>query len=721
MKTKSHNDCSIHQLRLKPVALALSLVYACGASSIAWAETSNTPGSANLQEVKVTATATQEATSEQSGAYTVKKSSSATRLDIPLRETPQSTSVITRTQMNDFGLKNANDVLNMTTGVNVDKVETDRTYYTARGFDIGSFQVDGIGLPFTTVNAIGDMDPGIYDRVEVIKGANGLAQGTGNPSATVNFVRKRPTDTFQASGSLSYGSWNNRRVEADVSTPFNKEGTVRGRFVAADQATDSYLDRYSHKKSVLYGIVEADISNSTMVTLGHSEQRNKAKGVMWGALPLFYTDGTPTNYDRSTSTAADWSQWNTTNKTTFAELTHRFNDDWKAKVVLMHKDIDSDSNLFYVYGTPDKTTGLGLYSYPSRYTSTNRQDMAEIQTTGKITVAGRKHELIAGANISRSRMKDTSGYGTDIGTPLPSLDDWTGAYPMPSFDASTNGSSYTDKQRSLYAATRLNISDRAKVIAGANFTSLDTRGTSYGVDSYRSASNVTPYVGVTYDITPSVSAYASYTGIFNPQSEIDSTHKTLDPSKGKSKEIGIKSDWLDKKLQTSVALFKAELNNAADFVGYLPDGAAYYKGLDTRSQGIEIDVAGNLTPRLQINAGFTHLSIKDKDGNEARTFVPRNQFKLATTYRVPGLDKLKVGASVTWQDDIYRVESPTITIRQKNYALLNLMARYDINDKVSLNFNLNNVTNEKYINSLYWNQGYYGAPINGGVTLSMKY
>ena len=707
--------------QLKPIVIALSLAYACSAASVAQAETTTATSNATLQEVKVTATAAPEPTSEQSGSYTVKKSGTATRLDIPLRETPQTASVVTRTQMNDFNLNNANAVLGATTGVTVEKIETDRTYYTARGFDIASFQVDGIGLPFTSVNSIGDIDTAIYDRVEIIKGANGLAQGSGNPSATVNFVRKRPTDTLQASGNLSYGSWDNRRAEADISGPVNKDGSVRARFVAVDQATNSYLDRYSHKKYVVYGVVEADLGNATTATLGYSQQRNEAKGVMWGALPLYFTDGTATNYDRSTSTAADWSYWNTTNKTAFAELSHRFDNDWKAKLVLTHKDIEGDSKLFYAYGTPDKTTGLGLQSYPSSYSSVNRQDLADIQATGKVELGGRKHDVIVGANISKSKMTETSGYGSDIGTNLPDLNGWNGSYPMPSFDASTNGSAYTDRQHSLYAATRINVADNTKVIVGANATSISTRGSSYGVDSYRSASNVTPYVGFIYDITPNLSAYASYTGIFNPQSEIDVNRKTLDPVKGKSKEVGLKSDWLDKKLQATVSLFKAEQNNAAESAGYLSDGTAYYKGVDTRSQGFEIDIAGQITPRLQINTGFTHLSIKDKDGNEARTYVPRNLFKLSTTYRVPGIDRLKVGASVTWQDDIYRVVNSTTTIRQKDYALLNLMAKYDFSEKVSLTLNLNNVTNQKYINSLYWEQGYYGAPINGGVTLSMKY
>jgi outer membrane receptor for ferric coprogen and ferric-rhodotorulic acid len=103
-------------------------------------------------------------------------------------------SVVTHAKMEDFNLNTINDVLANTTGVTVEKVETNRTYYTARGFDITNFQMDGIGVPMTYSLQYGDIDMAMFDRVEIVRGANGLSSSTGNPSATVNFIRKRPTD-----------------------------------------------------------------------------------------------------------------------------------------------------------------------------------------------------------------------------------------------------------------------------------------------------------------------------------------------------------------------------------------------------------------------------------------------------------------------------------------------------------------------------------------------
>ncbi len=129
--------------------------------------------------------------------------SAVTGLDMSLRETPQSVTILNQARIRDFGLTSVNDLLAQVTGVNVEKVETDRTYYNSRGFDITNFQVDGVGLPLIWGIQFGDLDTVLFDRVEVVRGANSMMTGTGNPSATVNYVRKRPTDTFKASGACS--------------------------------------------------------------------------------------------------------------------------------------------------------------------------------------------------------------------------------------------------------------------------------------------------------------------------------------------------------------------------------------------------------------------------------------------------------------------------------------------------------------------------------------
>lgn len=698
---------------LRPVALAISL--ALGSSMAQAAQPAgDADDAATMQTITVTA-------SHEADAYTARSSASASKMELSLRETPQSVSVVTRAQMDDFRLDNVNRVLAQSTGVTVEAVETDRTYYTARGYDITNFQYDGVGMPLVFGNVSGDLDTALYDRVDVVRGANGLISSTGNPSATINFVRKRPTAGLSASAALTLGSWNTRRLDADVSTPLSSDGKVSARFVLAHQDGDSYLDRYSPKKDVAYAVVEAKLTDATTFTVGHAYQMNKARGGMWGALPMYYSDNTQTDYPISTSTSANWSYWNTETNSTFAELAHRINADWSMKTTLTHTKANEASKLLYVYGTPDRATGAGLYSYPSQYASHNEQSLADVSATGKFGLGGRQHDLTFGASWSKSRLNNVSWYGRGIGTELSATGAFDGTYPEPLFDASTDGSRYSDTRKNAFVAARFNLADNTKLLAGVNAVKVDSSGSAYGVSHAKSQSDTTPYLGLVYDINRNVSAYASYTEIFNPQSDTDANGQTLDAAKGKSMELGLKSELLDGRLNLSGAVFKTRQQNVAEAAGTTADFKTIYRGVDSDSKGFEFDASGQLAKGWQASAGYAQLSITGNDGKAARTFIPRKQFHLSSTYQLPALPKLKVGATLRWQDQIHLAVSDAVTLRQGAYADLGLMASYDLSKNVSLALNLNNVTNKKHLTSLYWDQSLYAAGRNGSATLSWKY
>lgn len=156
-----------------------------------------------LPTLKFTANQLGEIT-ENSGVYTPGSIATATRLVLKPKETPQTISVITRQEMDDFNLNSIDDVMRHTPGVSVVTYDSERTEYYSRGFAIQNFQYDGIPMnrdsAYSAGNTLSDM--AIYDRIEVLKGATGLLTGVGDPGATINLIRKKPTKDFQGNVSL---------------------------------------------------------------------------------------------------------------------------------------------------------------------------------------------------------------------------------------------------------------------------------------------------------------------------------------------------------------------------------------------------------------------------------------------------------------------------------------------------------------------------------------
>lgn len=642
-----------------------------------------------------------------------KSSSGPTRLEMTLRETPQSVTVVSAQQIQDFGLTDINKLLDLTPGVLVERVETDRTYFSARGFDVTNFQVDGLGLPFANGAQWGALDTAAFERVEVLRGATGLLAGTGNPSATVNFIRKRAREKdFAASAGLTLGSWNQHRLQADVAGGLNADGSLRGRVVLVDEDKDSYLDRYGQHRNVAYGVLEWDLGTATQLTAGIHAQRSKARSPMWGALPLLDSTGQRVDYSRNTTSAADWAWWTNRDTEVFAELAHDLGSGWQTRATVSRKSRSTPSELFYVYGAPD----TGLLAYPSAFDGKYVDTVADVFVSGPFTLAGRRHQLMFGVNAGRQTLDELSRYAANIGDPVPPLQGWDGSVPKPAFGASTGGSDTTRSRQSAYAAVQFNASDALKLIAGFNATRAKSRGTSYGVAQDYAHDAVKPYLGAVLDLNATYSAYASYAEVFNPQLEADVDRRPLDPLEGSNLEAGLKAAWLDGRLSGAAALFRTRQRNVPVAAGQRSDFSTYYTGIAATSTGYELELSGRPTTRWTLSGGWTQLRLKGSDGEDVNRYVPRRVLRLSSTYEL--LPRLKLGAALRWQSGI---SDATGNLRQKAYGVLDLNGSYEFNKHWSAGLAVNNVNDVTYLGSLKWDQAYYGAPRNLNATLSWKY
>lgn len=654
-------------------------------------------------------------------------SKGATGLEMSLADTPQSITVVDRETLDDFGLDDINEVLRFSTGVNVEAVETDRTYYNARGFDILSMQVDGIGMPIDEL-IVGALDTALYDKIEVVRGANGLLTGSGNPSGTVNYVRKRPTNDFLLTSELTLGSWNRKRLEADICAPLSASGQWAARAVAAVEKKESWLNLYQHERKMFYGVVDGQLGERTTLAVGYTHQNSHSDGAMWGALPLLYADGTQADFDVSTTISQRWTYWEQQTDTAFAELGVQLSDDWQFKIVFTYNKVNEPSEVFWTFPSyVDRATGLGLYGWPSKFEQNKHSRLLDTSVSGNFDLGGQQHEATLGLSLSQSKGEylDFADAHTDADAyyyAMPAFPGWTGdEVARPAFAAGVIAAESGTHLYRLYGATRLSASNTLKVILGFNSIDADSKGYSWGLPANKNERATSPYLGATWQAIDGIHLYASYSDIFQPQSVVNADLRPLGSAQGKSYEAGVKGEWFNKQLLTSIAVFKAEQDNLQQFIGYTgTDFTAYYEGISVRSKGYEVEVAGKPHESLKLQAGYTHLNLKDPQGAETRTFVPRDTLKLLVTWKTPFLPQLQLGASARWQDKIY-YDTTLGRIRQPAYAVFGINSTYQVGEHFELGASVDNLTDKKYFASLQWDQAYYGAPRNYTAHVSWKY
>lgn len=683
-----------------------------------------------------------EGVTEGTGSYTTHASSTATKFDLPLRKTPQSVSIVTRQQMDDQGLSTIADVLEQTPGIVVSRENSEGYNFFSRGFAVENFQYDGIPSLSTDGGNVRDnysiASMAMYDRIEILKGATGLLNGAGMPSGVVNFVRKRPTKTFQGSLTAGAGSWSNYKGELDLSGPLSESGHLRGRVVAAHQDQHTYIDYQKSKQNIFYGIIEADLTPATTASIGFDYQKTDNNASSNGHLPAFYSDGRTVKFRRSMNPADKWTFRNQETTNVFADIAHTFANDWMVKATISQKNYASRELISGIVGTVNAANNnVGhYYGYGVRFDTDKKEDAVNVQASGPYSLFGRTHELVLGYSHSTSKATSTARDGISDAI-VDNAFEWDNNATEPTSYVLDRLFDIHVKQEVFYAATAIKPTDRFTFIAGSRFSNYEWSLTPvYGwsaAGTMKENNRVTPYFGATFDLDDHHTVYASYTDVFKPQAyNFDKDNKQLAPLTGKSYEIGAKGEYWDGKLNTSLALFQIKQNNKAveDPSGaLLPNGDAAMIGVPgVTTKGVELTVTGQLQPGWQIHAGYTYSQSRDKEDQPITTEQPEQLFKLATTYRLPGAwSKLLVGANLHWQNKTYfdsYISSTVGTARfeQASYTVLGLVAAYDVSNNVKLSLQINNLFDKHYYSSIAQRGAvYWGAPRNAQATLKYTF
>jgi outer membrane receptor for ferric coprogen and ferric-rhodotorulic acid len=346
---------------------------------------------------------------------------------------------------------------------------------------------------------------------------------------------------------------------------------------------------------------------------------------------------------------------------------------------------------------------------------------------------GRDQEVSIGVSRSERHFTAYSAFATSV-APIGDFNEWDGTgYPEHIWGERFLYEEQTDTQTALYASTRINWTEQFSTIIGGRLTDLeiDRKAAAYNDAQVIEHNGIfTPYLGVLYAFNDTYAAYASYTEIFSPQNERSQSGEVLNPISGNSYEIGLKAGFAEDQLLATVAVFKTLQDDLAAVDGTnTVSGSvdqAYKEAEGATSKGYEIELVGALTETWEVQLGWTKYEVEDAQGEKINTEQPRSIFKSYTRYQLPGaLNKITVGGGINWESESYSTATNPVSgtpekVQQEAFALVSLMAKYQITPEFSTQLNVDNLTDETY----YTNIGTFGQIANGSprtLSLSAKY
>lgn len=709
--------------------------------------------------------ATAASQTERSGSYSTPVVSVSKGRSI--REVPHAVSIISRQQIEDQNILTLTEALAYTPGVTSvragsaagSSLGNDSNFYS-RGFAVANIQIDGGAAMNAVQNGYGSLsqlDMLQYDHVEFLRGVDGLYFSTGDPGGTINLVRKRAKAKMEANAAFFAGSWNNYRIEGDVTGPVTADGKVRARFGGAYQDRDYFYDIAHTEAMMVYGSIEGDISPDTLLIVGGNYQYSSGP-TMYAGLPR-YSNGEDLKLPRSTALIPEWATSTEKTVQAYARLEQKLGSSWQITLDALYSDQSRDANSVMTFGAVDPVTKTGGYWYGYPAVTGMHRLVLNANLRGEFDLLGRSHDLMIGGDYERGNGKtDMQHYSKINGSSVNVFN-----LVRPENTGSIYGKSDYHKMERYagYGMLRLSMAERLKLIVGGRVSwytymnesfEANQDGTfqpSTGVRKKKDNAVFTPYAGLTYDIGSNWTAFASYAETYRPQNYQLKGPKPgtpIDAVTSTSYEIGLKGALMDNRLNAMVSLYRVDRKGeAVQDTGYTPTYGTYFccfvNGGTVRSQGFDVEVSGSITDSWNITGGYTYNDNSDQQNGGIRysSITPKHLFKLWSVYRLSGaLSRLSMGAGVTAQSRHFvrgtartldattgEWTGPSVAYEfsQKGYILANARLDYRITDGLSAAVNVNNIFDKIYYQTVGTsnNGNFYGEPRNFMVTLRAKY
>lgn len=616
-----------------------------------------------------------------------------------IREIPQSVDVLGVELLEATGAKSVGEVLRMVPGASRDGSELDAfgDSYLMRGFSTTQ-TVNGISTVFLNQSR----DAVNVDHVEVLKGPASVLYGQAQPGAIVNVVTKQPEPMFGAQVGLQYGSYDSTRGTFDITGPLGDR--LRGRVTGALERNDSFIDDWSRDHQFLSPVLAFDFSDRTTLTLEAYYTRTHwsaffngipAEGTILanpnGQLPrgTQYTDPA---FDGITRSANDVT----------ARLEHSFSDDlsWRL-AVSSFRSRNSGEELFGLLGWEDADQRL-LMRALMHAESTQDSNAVTTDVRWMFDTGGLRHRLLAGADWRRSQLDLSREIGLieslDLYAPVLRRD----AQP-PVFFALDDLSDVTDRTSQAYGVflqDRIEVRERLDLVAGVRYSKLDEslhRSTQAGeVEDFRQApSKWTSQLGAVYDLSANSSLFANRTTSFLPTEGTRFTGEPLPPETGVQTEIGLRSNFAEGRLSTTLAAYEII---RGDVSVSDPAHPSYQISIgEQRVRGLEATARWMPTDRSSVYLAYAFTDSETTEDTDATLVgrrlrnVPRQTFAADGAYDFD--NGLSIGTTVNYvgrrSADLYE------SFELPDYWRVDARAAYRFSPRVRLTAAVENLTNAR--------------------------
>lgn len=669
----------------------------------------------------------------------------------PVRDTPQTVTILTNQQIEQQNLLTLRDVLSTVPGITFGAGEGgnptgDRPFI--RGFDAQSdVYVDGVRDTGAQSREVFNLE-----QIEVSKGPNSAFGGRGSAGGSINLVSKQAKAGNFTDGSFTYGSDQTRRYTLDTNQEFlDGNAAFRLNLMTHDQnvAGRDNVDysRWGVAPSLTFGLngptrvtvshyhLESDDTPDSGIPYARSADRSKSN------------PDKPIHVDRSTYYGLENRDFQKSRvDTSTLAIEHDLADNLTVRNTTRYGTSHQD----YIWTQPDDSQGNinngSLWRRVNSRVSNTTTAINQTDLFGEFYLGGFKNSFTTGLEFSREDSKrDSYTVNTNTGSSAgankcnPSLigapsgynctsvtdpnphDPWNGSITRNYKPLNTVGTT-----KAIYGFDTIDLSEQWQVNLGARFDSFDTTAKNHSTNPATKLENSSTFwnwqAGVVWKPLPNGSVYASYaTSATPPGAMLDNgdtsnavdafaVKNNLEPEETTNYEIGTKWAFFNERLELTGAIFRTDKDNTRVLVA----NQTYDNAGQSRVDGVELSATGKLTDKWKVFAGYSYLDSElvkagksgrsgnvtatapSNDGNQMPN-TPENSFSLWTTYDI--LPNATIGGGTFYVDKVYGDVANTVYV--PDYWRYDAMASYKLSKNVDFQLNVQNVFDKKYFDKAY--------------------